>query len=164
MVLSQRSRSFLWLALAALTPLAHAQDTGASKDWPAYSGGPAATHYSTLSQINRDNVKDLQVAWTFDTGDAKEGVHTELEATPIKIGDTLYLISPKVRLFALDAATGKQKWVFDPSEGRKVIGTRNRGITYWTDGKGDQRIFVSMRQYLYARRCQNRPADPRLRR
>jgi quinoprotein glucose dehydrogenase len=128
-----------------------AQDIGNAKDWPAYGGGPDSIHYSTLSQINRDNVKDLKVAWTFDTGDATPGAHTELEATPIKIGDTLYLISPKVRLFALDAATGKQKWVFDPSEGRKVIGsTRNRGITYWTDGKGDERIFVSMRQYLYA--------------
>jgi len=129
----------------------HAQDHGAIQDWPAYGGGSGATHYSKLSQINRDNVKNLKVAWTFDTGDVPEGAHAELEATPIKIGETLYLISPKVRLFALDAATGKQKWVFDPSEGRKVIGsTRNRGISYWTDGKGDERIFVSMRQYLYA--------------
>jgi quinoprotein glucose dehydrogenase len=134
----------------AVTAL-HAQDAGAAKDWPAYGGGPGGTHYSKLSQINRDNVKKLKVAWTFDTGDAQEGVRTELEATPIKIGETLYLISPKVRLFALDAATGKQKWMFDPSDGRKVIGsTRNRGISYWTDGQGDQRIFVSMRQYLYA--------------
>jgi quinoprotein glucose dehydrogenase len=132
-------------------PAIQAQDNGAAKDWPAYGGGPTSIHYSTLAQINRDNVKNLQVAWTFDTGDVTPGVQTELEATPIKIGDTLYLISPKVRLFALDAATGKQKWVFDPSGGGKVIGsTRNRGITYWTDGKGDERIFVSLRQYLYA--------------
>ena len=102
----------------------HAQDAGAAKDWPAYGGGPGGTHYSKLSQINRDNVKKLKVAWTFDTGDAQEGVRTELEATPIKIGETLYLISPKVRLFALDAATGKQKWMFDPSDGRKVTGQR----------------------------------------
>jgi glucose dehydrogenase len=130
---------------------AKAQDASASKDWPAYGGGPGATHYSELTQINRSNVAKLKVAWTFDTGDTKPGVHTELEATPLKIGDTLYLISPKVRLFALNAATGKQKWMFDPTEGRKVIGsTRNRGISYWTDGKGDERIFVSMRQYLYA--------------
>jgi quinoprotein glucose dehydrogenase len=131
--------------------IVHAQDHGATQDWPAYGGGPGAIHYSKLSQIDRDNVKNLKVAWTFDTGDVTEGSHTELEATPIKIGETLYLISPKVRLFALDAATGKQKWVFDPSEGRKVVGsTRDRGISYWTDGKGDERIFVSMRQYLYA--------------
>ncbi|QNI36903.1 outer membrane protein assembly factor BamB family protein [Edaphobacter albus] len=139
------------LIIASPWNIAHAQAKGNSNDWPAYGGGPDSIHYSTLSQITRENVKDLKVAWTFDTGDATPGVHTELEATPIKIGDTLYLISPKVRLFAIDAATGKQKWVFDPSEGRKIIGsTRNRGITYWTDGKGDERIFVSMRQYLYA--------------
>ncbi len=109
-----------------------AQNNGDAKDWPAYGGGPTSIHYSTLAQINRDNVKNLQVAWTFDTGDTTPGVPTELEATPIKIGSTLYLISPKVRLFALDAATGKQKWVFDPSGGGKMLGsTRNRGITYW---------------------------------
>jgi glucose dehydrogenase len=143
----------LVLAAAAFgcLPYLHAQKNGDSQDWPAYGGGPASLHYSTLTQINRDNVKNLQVAWAFDTGDATPGVHTELEASPIKIGDTLYLISPKVRLFALDAATGKQKWVFDPAAGGKVLGsTRNRGITYWTDGKGDERIFVSLRQYLYA--------------
>jgi quinoprotein glucose dehydrogenase len=135
----------------SMVGIVHAQDNGANQDWPAYGGGPGAIHYSMLRQINRDNVKNLKVAWTFDTGDVTEGAHTELEATPIKIGETLYLISPRVRLFALDAATGRQKWVFDPSEGRKVIGsTRNRGISYWTDGKGDERIFVSMRQYLYA--------------
>lgn len=152
---SQRMHPLLLLASLFLTlsiaPAMHGQEAGATKDWPAYGGSAASIHYSKLSQINRDNVKDLKVAWTFDTGDAKEGVRTELEATPIKIGETLYLISPKVRLFALDAATGKQKWVFDPSNGGKVIGsTRNRGITYWTDGKGDERIFVSLRQFLYA--------------
>lgn len=157
-MLSARHQARFWkssLVFSAIAtcfvPLISAQKNGDSKDWPAYGGGPASIHYSTLAQINRDNVKDLQVAWTFDTGDATPGVRTELEATPIKIGDTLYLISPKVRLFALDAATGKQKWVFDPADGGKVIGsTRNRGISYWTDGKGDERIFVSLRQYLYA--------------
>jgi quinoprotein glucose dehydrogenase len=145
-------RQFAFLAVfISVVSTTRAQAPGTTKDWPAYGGGPDSIHYSKLSQINRENVKNLQVAWTFDSGDTKDGVRTELEATPIKIGDTLYLISPKVRLFALDAATGKQKWVFDPSEGRIVIGsTRNRGITYWTDGRGDERMFVSMRQYLYA--------------
>jgi glucose dehydrogenase len=147
-----RSTQFA-LATVALVclPSLHGQGKGDSKDWPAYGGSPSSTHYSSLTQINRDNVKNLEKAWVFDTGDATPGGDVEWESTPIKIGDTLYLISPKVRLFALDAATGKQKWVFDPNSGGKVLGSiPNRGISYWTDGKGDERIFVSLRQYLYA--------------
>lgn len=156
-------KSGLQLATIAtcLISLIHAQKSGDGKDWPAYGGGPTSIHYSRLAQINRDNVKNLQVAWTFDTGDVAPGIRTELEATPIKIGDTVYVISPKVRLFALHAASGKQKWVFDPSAGAKVIGsTRNRGVTYWTDGKGDERIFVALRQYLYAVNAKSGKAIP----
>lgn len=86
-------------------------------DWPAYGRTQSGTRYSPLSQINADNVKDLQVAWTFQTGDKKRstdpGEITD-EVTPIKIGDMLYLCSPHQMLFALDAATGALKWKFDP--------------------------------------------------
>src|SRR5580698_6514654 len=85
--------SFTFATIAIyLIPSIHAQKSSDARDWPAYGGGPTSIHYSRLAQINRSNVKDLQVAWVFDTGDAAPGVHTELEATPIKIGDTLYLI------------------------------------------------------------------------
>jgi quinoprotein glucose dehydrogenase len=138
------------LLLLSLPVGSWAQDRGATKDWSAYGGGPGSIHYSKLKQINRDNAKNLEVAWTFDTGDSVPGIRTELEATPLAIKGVLYLISPKVRLFAIDAATGKQLWVFDPNEGRKLIGsTRNRGLTYWSDGK-EARLFISLRQYLYA--------------
>ena len=53
-----------------------AQDVGTTKDWPAYGGGPNSIHYSKLKKINRDNAKNLQVAWTFDTGDSTPGVRT----------------------------------------------------------------------------------------
>lgn len=90
------------------------------------------------------------MAWT-DTGDVAPDVHTELEATPIKIGDTVYDISSKVRLFALDAATGKQKWVIDPSDGGQDNWNHPQSRYYLLDdGKGDERIFISLRQYLYA--------------
>lgn len=138
------------LLLFGLATTVLAQDSGASQNWPAYGGGPGSIHYSKLKQINRTNAKSLRVAWTFDTGDSPPGAKTELEATPLAVNGVLYLISPKVRLFALNAATGKQLWVFDPSEGQKVLGsTRNRGLTYWTDGT-DARIFIAFRQYLYA--------------
>ena len=125
-----------------------AQDTGATKDWVAIGGGPGSLHYSKLKQINRENVKNLRVAWTFDTGDA--GIRTDFESTPLEVNGVLYLISRRVTLFALDAATGKQLWTLDPVQGRKVAGTtRNRGISYWSDGK-EARLFLTIKQYLYA--------------
>ncbi|QHM72717.1 glucose/quinate/shikimate family membrane-bound PQQ-dependent dehydrogenase [Mixta intestinalis] len=86
-------------------------------DWPAYGRDQAGTRYSPLNQINEKNVKDLQVAWTFRTGDLKTpndpGEITN-EVTPIKVRDTLYLCTAHQILFALDAVSGKEKWKFDP--------------------------------------------------
>lgn len=89
----------------------------AAGDWPAYGRTQGGTRYSPLTQINDKNVGQLQQAWTFRTGDMKRptdpGELTD-EVTPIKIGDSLYLCTPHQILFALDAATGKEKWKFDP--------------------------------------------------
>jgi quinoprotein glucose dehydrogenase len=124
------------------------QDTGASKDWTAIAGGPASLHYSKLNQITRENVKNLQVAWTFDTGDGDN--RTDFESTPLEADGAIYLIGRRGQLFALDAATGKQLWALDPNAGKKTGGnTRNRGISYWTDGK-EKRLFLTVKQYLYA--------------
>jgi glucose dehydrogenase len=120
---------------------------GAGKDWPVYLGGPESIHYSHLKQINRSNVNRLKVAWSFDAGDAYPG--SEMQCNPIVINGTLYATTPKVNVIALDAATGKLLWRFDPNEGRKALGKmRNRGITYWSDGN-EERIFIAARQYLY---------------
>jgi quinoprotein glucose dehydrogenase len=86
-------------------------------DWPAYGRTQEGTRYSPLQQITPDNAKNLQVAWTFRTGDMKgpnDPVEITNEVTPIKIGDLLYLCSPHQILFALDAKTGALKWKFDP--------------------------------------------------
>jgi len=88
-----------------------------ASEWPAYGRTQEGTRYSPLQQITPDNVKDLQVAWTFRTGDMKrpdDPVEITDEVTPIKIGDLLYLCSPHQILFALDARTGTLKWKFDP--------------------------------------------------
>ncbi|HEY1847298.1 MAG TPA: glucose/quinate/shikimate family membrane-bound PQQ-dependent dehydrogenase [Buttiauxella sp.] len=86
-------------------------------DWPAYGRNQEGQRYSPLKQINDKNVGQLKEAWTFQTGDLKRptdpGEITN-EVTPIKIRDTLYLCTAHQQLFALDAATGKQKWKFDP--------------------------------------------------
>jgi quinoprotein glucose dehydrogenase len=86
-------------------------------DWPAYGRTQHGTRYSPLKQINAENVKNLQEAWTFRTGDMKRSTdpgEITNEVTPIKIGNLLYLCSPHQILFALDAATGQEKWRFDP--------------------------------------------------
>ncbi len=117
-------------------------------EWPAYGGGKDNTHYSPLKQINRANVKQLQVAWHYDTGDAFEG--SEMQCNPLIVKGMLYATSPKLRVFALDAATGQQRWSFDPHEGRKALGKfRNRGVTYWESGD-TARIFVGFQQWLYS--------------
>src|SRR5205085_1605125 len=100
--------------------------------------------YSKLDQINRDNVSRLQVAWTYDTGDAFPG--SEMQCNPIVIDGVLYATTPRLRVIALDAANGKLLWSFDPDQGRKAPGRyRNRGLAYWQG-----RIFVSARHFLFA--------------
>jgi quinoprotein glucose dehydrogenase len=121
----------------------------ANPNW-LYAGGVDSVRYSGLTQITRDNVKQLRVAWTFDTGDAYPG--SELQCNPLIIDGVLYATTPKVNVIALDAATGTLKWRFDPHQGRKVLGKmRNRGLNYWADAAGqDRRVFVAVRQFLYA--------------
>ncbi|HMV82054.1 MAG TPA: PQQ-binding-like beta-propeller repeat protein [Blastocatellia bacterium] len=136
------------LGINWLLPTSPADAGNPAVEWPVYGGNSENTHFSTLKQINRDNVKQLQVAWTYDTGDVFEG--SELQCNPIIIGDTLYATSPKLRVFALDAATGKQRWSFDPNEGQRPQGAqRNRGVTYWA-GDGQPRIYFAFRNWLYA--------------
>ena len=103
--------------LNAAAPASGASTASAAADWPAYGRTQEGTRYSPLQQITPENVKNLQVAWTFRTGDLKgpnDPVEMTNEVTPIKIGDLLYLCSAHQILFALDAKTGTLKWKFDP--------------------------------------------------
>ena len=110
-------------------------------DWPVYGGAPENNHYSSLAQINRDNVKQLQVAWSFDTGEAGG-----LQTSPIIVGNVLYAYSPSQKVIALNAATGKLLWKFDPS----VRGWQPaRGLAYWSDGK-EKRILAGVMNSVYA--------------
>src|SRR4029077_11674799 len=93
---------------------------GAQQDWRVYAGNSAGTRYSSLTQINRENAAKLQVAWTYDTGDVLS--NSEMRCNPIMVDGVLYVTSPKLRVVALDAATGKQRWSFDPFATDRVIG------------------------------------------
>lgn len=120
----------------------------AALSWAMFGGGPENIHYSPLDQINRGNVDRLQVAWTFDTGDAFKD--SEMQCNPIIIDGVMFATSPKLRVIALNAATGKLLWSFDPNQGNRSLGKmRNRGLTYWSDGK-ESRIFFGFRNYLYS--------------
>src|SRR3989454_7490656 len=134
------------LALATLPGLVRALG---AQEWPGYGGGPESMRYSSLTQINRDNVKRLQVAWTFDASDGTLG--TELEVNPIVVHGVMYAPTASLNVVALNAATGELVWRFDPYSGRHVRGGggRVRGVAYWGDGQ-DERIFVGVQQFLYA--------------
>lgn len=92
------------------------QQVGA--DWPAYGGTTSARRYSPLTQINAENVGKLRRVWTIHTGDLPSSPQIRntygAENTPLKVGDSLYLCTPKNIMIALDPATGKERWRYDP--------------------------------------------------
>jgi len=113
-----------------------------TSDWPAYGGGPEQTRYSALSQINRENVAQLQVAWQFDP---HEGLIVgRFQVNPIVIDGTLYTITPGGSLIALHGATGELKWSWN--SGTRAQG---RGVTYWSSGN-EKRLLASFGRYIYA--------------
>ncbi|HVO01496.1 MAG TPA: glucose/quinate/shikimate family membrane-bound PQQ-dependent dehydrogenase [Candidatus Cybelea sp.] len=102
---------------ASAPPPAQEQSDQPDEDWRAYGRTEAGQRYSPLKEITPENAAQLKVAWTFRTGDLpgkNDPGETTFEVTPIKVKDTLYLCSQHQRLFALDAATGKLKWSYDP--------------------------------------------------
>ena len=109
-------------------------------DWPVYNGGLDGGHYSPLTQITRENVQQLERAWTYDTGE-QGGIQTN----PLIIGGTLYGYTPKDEVIALDASTGKLKWKFDSGI---VAGQPARGLAYWNDGQHG-RIYAGVMNFLY---------------
>src|SRR5438477_3176152 len=116
------------------------------QSWPVNGGNSANTHYSPLHQINRENVANLSVAWTYDTHE-KGGLQT----SPIIVGGILYGITPSQKVFALNAATGKPMWTFDSG----IVGTQpERGLVFWSsDGSengAEKRILVGVMNFLYA--------------
>ena len=121
--------------------LAANDHAGKQADWPEYGGQAAGDHYSPLRQINRGNVHRLKVAWTFDTGE-----QGGLQTNPLIVGHRLFAFTPTQKVIALDAATGKQVWIFN-------VGTPGlqptRGLSYWTDGKHSI-LFAGLLSYLYA--------------
>jgi quinoprotein glucose dehydrogenase len=128
------------------------------QDWPVYAGDQGATHYSPLTDINRGNVNALQIAWTWKPDErALPEYGTQpgtFQNTPLMIDDVLYVSTPYNRVVALESATGKELWRFDPEpykDGQPPNGTGfvHRGVAAWRDDGGRLRIFLNSRYRLY---------------
>ncbi|MCZ6829353.1 MAG: PQQ-binding-like beta-propeller repeat protein [Gammaproteobacteria bacterium] len=119
--------------------------------WKTYGGDPGNTHYSALSQINRNNVARLQVAWTYRSARGAELFSTsELQVNPIIVDGVLYGRNPLHHAFAISAETGAELWTFDPfAGGEGLLGSYMRGVTYWESG-GDKRLFFNVSHYMIA--------------
>ncbi|UCF20887.1 MAG: pyrroloquinoline quinone-dependent dehydrogenase [Gemmatimonadota bacterium] len=129
---------------------------GPISGWPAYGGDPHGTRFSPLTQVNRENVKYLEVAWTHRTGDVSDGStypsKSSFEATPILFDGTLYISTPFSRVIALDPETGSERWSYDPRidlTERYSESLVSRGVEAWQDPEGaegelcQKRIFFA---------------------
>lgn len=143
-------KQFLFLILAAgmggvfLSSCLDTSDPsfGSGVDWYEYQGGPDRNQYSTLDQITRENVGELEVAWEYHTGDTGQ-----VQTNPIVVNDTLYGMTATVHPFALNAATGEEYWRHE-GEGADELNS-NRGLVYWKDESGS-RVLYTHGEWLYA--------------
>jgi quinoprotein glucose dehydrogenase len=133
---------FSLIIVAVLRAQSQSSEPKSTQDWAAYGGNPQQTHYSPLTQINKSNVKRLQVVWSYDTGETGG-----LQTSPIEVAGVLYGISPSQKIFALDATTGKLKWKFDSG----IVGMQpDRGLAYWASPDNtDRRIIVGVMNFVY---------------
>ncbi len=122
-------------------------------DWHQYGRTPYGQRYSPLTQINTENVDQLEVAWTYQTGDVKlpdDVGETTYQVTPLKVGNTLYICTPHNWAIAIDAETGKEKWKFDPNAGLNPDRQHQtcRGVTYYADPAVAAGTSCAARVYL----------------
>jgi quinoprotein glucose dehydrogenase len=122
-------------------------------DWPNYGNDPGGMRFSPLTQINRSSVTRLSRAWVFHTGDISDGhgrPRSGFETTPIFVDGTLFLTTPFNRVIALDPATGRQRWAFDPKIDKtwdSGDGLTNRGLATWLDRQ--RAVGVPCRRRLF---------------
>ncbi len=148
------------LAVLGLAGLSlHAQSRATDGEWPSYGGTNWSQKYSPLDQITADNFDDLQVAWTWESVDVAlienlsqrydPPLHADgLKATPLVVNGVMYMSTGLGQIVAIDPATGQTKWVYNPEVYRdggpaSVVGPwQTRGLAYWTDGVGDERLVM----------------------
>jgi quinoprotein glucose dehydrogenase len=139
----------LWIICALLSatlPLA-AQSGAKNGEWRSYAAEPGSTKYSPLDQINRDNVKNLRIAWRFKTDNLGPRPDFNMQSTPIVVNNVMYAQAGVRRnVVALDPVSGEMLWMWRMDEGKRGAAAprqgSGRGLAYWTDGKGDERIVT----------------------
>jgi quinoprotein glucose dehydrogenase len=151
-MLIRTAQKILISSLFALTAMA-----AQAADWPSYGGDNGSQKYSPLDQINADNVSSITTAWNWNSvdnatvanniaNDNAQAAPAGYKATPIVVGDTMYVPTSFGRIAALDAVSGDEKWVFDTrawEAGRPTnLGYNTRGVAYWEED-GEERIFFA---------------------
>jgi quinoprotein glucose dehydrogenase len=132
-------------------PVALASVTAEQANWASYGRDAGGSRWSPLTQIHRNNVGQLKVAWIYHTGEARSDSplrkYAAFEATPLMVDGTLYFSTPFSRVIALDAQTGQERWVFDPKIdlNRHYSEATSRGVSTWSDPehKLGRRIFIA---------------------
>jgi quinoprotein glucose dehydrogenase len=143
-------RLTLLIVVALVAPtMAQKKTAPSAAEWPAYGRDAGGARFSPLTQINRDNVKNLKPAWTYRTGDLANGKNARsssaFQCTPLMVDGVLYVVTSFNRVIALDPATGQEKWIYDPKIDLKR-GYHNqlvaRGLATWQAAKGARRILL----------------------
>ncbi|PKQ45376.1 outer membrane protein assembly factor BamB family protein [Confluentibacter flavum] len=138
----------IWLTVVSC----NSESYNINVDWRVTGGSNNKINYSGLSQVDTSNVKNLEVAWVYNTKDAEP--NSQIQVNTIVADGILYGVSPRLKLFALDSATGTEKWVFDPFEKNEErvneVGINScRGVALYEGKEGKKLIFYTVGHYLY---------------
>ena len=122
-------------------------------EWPYYGGDSSSTRYSPLDQINSQNAKNLRIAWRWKADNFGARPDYNWEATPLMVNGVLYVTAGIRRdVVAIDAASGETLWMWRYDEGRRgqlAPRQNHRGVAYWSDGRGDDRILYVTAGYHF---------------
>lgn len=147
--LKKFSLSIFYLCAAILFKGCQSDHIDLNRTWSVYKADSESSSYSPLTQVNKENVNQLKLTWTFSPNDARNVARFgNSECNPIIIDGVMYATSARHRLYAIHAGTGKKIWSYDPFNGGEGGGI-NRGVTYWEDGK-DKRILYTAGDNLFA--------------
>jgi quinoprotein glucose dehydrogenase len=158
------------LALASGADSMLAQGGLEEGQWREYAGDTRGLKYSPLDRINKNNIKDLEVAWRWASADRDYQIanptmrSTRHEDTPLMVNGTLYTVTPLGMVAALDPGTGQQRWLYDPEVYKAGkpgnSGFIHRGLAYWTDGKVERLLHGTNDAYVYSLDARSGKLDP----
>jgi quinoprotein glucose dehydrogenase len=145
-VISRRNLLLTSAAAFTIPPLGVYAQTPPDTEWRHYANDLANTRYAPLDQINAENFSKLEVAWRFKTDNLGARPEYQYEVTPLMVGGRMYATAGTRRaVVCLNAATGELKWVYSLDEGQRGVNAprqlSGRGCSYWSDGKGAERIL-----------------------